>query len=86
MSVENYIHVKHSPESARVRNDILKVLSDNRNGLTLAEVSLKMGVKKDCSQETIHSHLKYCTKMGKVGTFNIKGRGVIYKFLGYFQE
>jgi hypothetical protein len=86
MSISNYIHINHSTEFARVRNDILKILSDNRDGLTLSEISLKLGIKRGCSQDTVHQHLKYCAKTGKVGTPKVANRGVVYKFLGYFQE
>lgn len=86
MSVNNYIHINHTFEFARVRNDILKILSDHRDGLTLSEVSLKLGIKPNCSQDTVHQHLKYCAKTGKVATPRIANRGVVYKFLGYFKE
>jgi len=86
MSIKNYIHINQSLEFARVRNDLLSILSENRDGLTLAEVSQKIGIRPNCSQDTVHQHLKYCTKMGKVGSLKTEGRGVVYKFLGYFQE
>jgi hypothetical protein len=86
MSVSNYMHVNHKNDSAKVRNRILKTLADAPDGLTLAETATAMGVQTGCSHEPVHNHLKYCRKMGKVGVFNVEGRGIVYNFIGYFKE
>lgn len=86
MSVSNYLHKKHSAKNAAVRNDILSVVSEYRDGLTLAEISSLMGIREGCCQDTIHQHLKYCAKHGKVGILEIPGRGAVYKFYGFFKE
>jgi Fe2+ or Zn2+ uptake regulation protein len=86
MSVSNYLHVKQTPTNAAVRNDILVILSHHRQGLTLSEVSSLLGIREGCSQDTIHQHLKYCAKHGKVGILEVPGRGAVYKFYGFFRE